>query len=68
MKISPAFLGFLRAIGVVVITSVLSYIGVAEHLAFLPSWVAALIAAGALALEHKIEDNSGKALFGAVRA
>lgn len=62
-----ALVGFARAIGVVVITAVLSYLGVADHLAFLPPWMAAIIAAGALALENGLEAGTGKALFGAVR-
>lgn len=64
--ISPAVLGFLRGLGVVLIMAGLSYLGVAEHLAFLPPWVAALVAMAALSAEHGIEGSTGKALFGAV--
>lgn len=62
-----ALIGFARAIGVVVLTSVLSYVGVVDHLAFLNPAIATIISALALALEHVVEASTGKALFGAVR-
>jgi hypothetical protein len=67
MKISPALLGFIRGISFAALTAVLSYVGVAEHLSFLNPAIASLIAALALAAEHAIADNTGKALFGAAR-
>lgn len=67
--ISPAWLGFLRAIGVAIVYAVLSYIGDASHLTPVVSdSVAGIIAALALALEHSIEGSTGKALFGSVRS
>lgn len=68
MNISKAlFLGFARGLGVVVLTAVLSYLGVVDHLAFLPPWMAAIVSAAALAAEAGMEAKTGKALFGAVR-
>jgi hypothetical protein len=65
MKISPAVLGFLRGLGLFLITSVLTYIGTADHLSFLNPVTAGLVASLALALEHAIEQKTGGALFGA---
>lgn len=65
---NPALLGFCRAIGVVVLSSVLAYIGDAAHLNGIVDGVLATIISGAaLALEHSIEQSSGNALFGAVK-
>lgn len=68
MHIAPGILGFIRAIGVVVITAVLSYIGVADNLSFLNPATATLIAGLALAIEHIIEARTGSALFGVAKA
>lgn len=66
---NPSTLGFIRAIGVVVLVSVLTYLGDASHLSGIASeGLATLIAALALAVEHAIENSSGNALFGAVRS
>jgi hypothetical protein len=67
MDTKYAFIGFVRGLGVVLLTAGLSYLGVAEHLNFLNPTVATLISAIALGLENAIESNTGKALFGAVR-
>lgn len=65
--ISPAVLGFLRALGTVALTAVLTYLGDATHLnGIVSGGIATLIAAIALGIEHNIESNSGKALFGSV--
>ncbi len=68
-SISPAVLGFIRAIGVVVLTAILAYLGDASHLTgvFTP-YIAAIISGLALALENSIEAKSGNALFGAVKS
>lgn len=63
-----AIIGFLRALGIVIITAVLSYLGSADHLSFLSPAVAALIAGLAGALEAVIQGQTGRALLGAVRA
>lgn len=68
MDIKYLLIGFARGLGVVVITAVLSYLGIADHLAFLPPWVAVMVAAAALATEHAIESKTGNALFGAIKA
>lgn len=66
---NPAILGLVRGLGVVVATAVLTYFGDAAHLNGIVSVsVAGIISSLALMLEHAIEDNTGKALFGAVRA
>lgn len=65
---NPKLLGFLRALGVVVLTSVLAYLGDAAHLApFVSTSVASLISAAALAWEHSIESKGNGALFGLSR-
>jgi len=66
---SPSTLGFIRAIGTVVLMSVLTYLGDSAHLNGIVSATAAtIISALALALEHSIESSTGNALFGAVRS
>lgn len=70
MKLNAAWIGFIKAIGVVVIMGVLSYVGDAAHLNGLVSpIIASLIAALAASLESHLKDESGntKALFGAVK-
>lgn len=65
---NPALLGALRGLGLVVLVAVLTYVGDASHLTFISNpWIEALIASAALALEHQIEDKTGKALFGAAK-
>lgn len=64
--ISPAFLGFLRGLGMFVLIAVLSYIGSADHLSFLNPTVASAIAGVALWVEHSLSP-SGTAVFGSVR-
>lgn len=64
---NPATLGFLRAIGTVVLMSVLTYLGDASHLnGILSATLATVISAFALAIEHSIAATTGTALFGAV--
>ncbi len=64
---SPAAIGFLRAVGVAALVAILAYLGDAAHLNGLVSDSVATIVAGlALALEHVIENKTGSALFGAV--
>lgn len=65
MNITPAQLGFIRALGVAIVLFVLSYIGDASHLNGLVSdSVATLIAGLALGVEHYIQAKTGSALFG----
>lgn len=62
-------IGFIKAIGVVVITAILSYLGNAAHLnGVLSPVLASLVAALAASLESHFKDASGntEALFGAV--
>lgn len=69
MNISPAFLGFLRALGVLVIVTVLGYVGDITNLSFLSNpFLEATIASIALAIEHGIQNKTGSALFGAVKS
>ncbi len=66
VTLSPAVLGFLRGIGVVVLAAVVTYLADATHLQGIVSApVAALIAAVALGLEQHVSSTTGKALFGA---
>lgn len=69
MSLTPAQLGFVRAIGSFLLLGVLTYIGDASHLNGVVSVSAAsLISAAALSLEHYLEAKNaeGKALFGSV--
>lgn len=62
-------LGFVRGLGMVILFAVLTYVGDASHLnSVVGVSMAALISSAALALEHAIENVTGNALFGAVRA
>jgi hypothetical protein len=63
-----ALIGFARALGVVILTAVLSYVGSADNLSFLNPATATLISGLALALEHVIEAKTGRALMGAVKS
>lgn len=68
MDTQYAFVGFLRTIGILLLVTFLSYIGVADNLTFLNPVSASLVAGLAMALEHLIESSTGRALFGAVKA
>lgn len=64
---SPVILGFIRAIGTVVLMAVLTYLGNQANLnGVVDTGLAAIISGIALAIEHSIEAKTGKALFGAV--
>ncbi len=68
MNLNPAWLGFLRAVGVTVLVAILSYLGDAAHLNGLVSdSLATIIAAVALGIEHNIESKGGGSLFGCVK-
>lgn len=68
MAITPAQLGFIRAFGTGILLFVLAYLGDASHLSGVVSdTIALIISALALSLEHQIESNSGKALFGSTK-
>lgn len=60
--------GLLRTLGVIALTSVVAYLGDTSHLTpFVSVSVATIVAGLAGILEHMIEENTGRALFGAVR-
>lgn len=60
-------LGFIRAIGVVILAAVVHYFtDQANLIPVMSEGVAAIVAALALAYEHSIENKGGGALFGAV--
>ena len=67
MDYKYAFIGFLRALGFVLLTTGLTFVGDTANLAWLPPQAALLISGIALAIEHAIEARSGKALFGAAK-
>lgn len=68
MQLSPAKLGALRALGVVVLMAVLTFFGNTANLnGVFSTSVAAIISMIALALEHSLEASTGNAMFGAVR-
>ncbi len=65
---SQTTLGLLRGIGVAALIGILGYLGDASHLNGVLSYgLASIVSALCLAMEHNIADNTGKALFGAVR-
>lgn len=66
---SPKIIGALRAVGVLLLVTLLGWIGDATNLTFLENpWLEGLIAAVALAIEHQIENKTGRAIFGAVKS
>ena len=67
MKISAGLLGFLRGLGVLLLTAALGYVGDVSHLSWLGLPWSAIIASGALAIEHWVEGGTGNALFGMVK-
>jgi hypothetical protein len=65
LKITSAWLGVIRGLGMVIALPLLTYLGDAAHLSSVASpIVASVIAIIALSLEHTIESETGKALFG----
>lgn len=62
---SPAWIGFLRGLGMVALTAVLSFVGDQANLAFLDPKIALLLSGIALTIEGVIEKSTGKQLFGA---
>lgn len=67
MSITPAQLGFIRALAVAFILFLLTYLGDVTHLNGILSASTATIVAGlAMSLEHYIESNTGNGLFGSV--
>lgn len=69
MSLTPAQLGFVRAIGYTLLTALLAFLANQANLTGIVGDSAALIIAGlAASLEHYIESQTGNALFGAVRS
>lgn len=69
MNLSPSIIGFIKALGVVVIASVASYLADAAHLTgVLNPVIATVVAALAASFESYLKANSGNttALFGTV--
>jgi hypothetical protein len=69
MKLNPAQLGLIRGLLYPILVLVLTYFASAEHLASLGvSATTATIIAGLLSsLDHFIEQENGKALFGTAK-
>lgn len=67
-KLSPQLISFIKAIGILMIFTLLTFLGDASHLNGIVSpAVAGLIAAIASWLETDIKQNTGNALFGAAK-
>lgn len=67
MILSPAQLGALRALGVVVLMAVLTWLGDTANLnGIVSTSVAAVISMIALGIEHTLASGTGTAMFGAV--
>lgn len=67
MKLTPAQLGALRGLGVIIVMAVLTWLGDASHLNGLVSaGTATLIAVFASSVEQHLSDGSATALFGTV--
>lgn len=65
---NPKLLGFLRAVGTVLLFSLVKWLESSANLnGFVSAGTAGLIASLALMAEHAIEAKTGTALFGAVR-
>lgn len=61
-------IGLLRVLGTIGILAVVQYLGDVSHLApFMSTSLSVIVAGIAGIIEHMIEDNTGKALFGAVK-
>lgn len=66
MNLSPATVAFLRGLGFVVLTAVLTFIGNQANIAFLGPQTSVIISGLAIWLEGVVEKNTGKPLFGMV--
>ena len=66
-NISPAFEGFLRGLGFVLLTALLAFIGNQTNIAFFGTY-ALPISGLALWLEGIVKGSTGNALFGAVKS
>lgn len=67
MTLTPAQLGALRGLAVIVLMAVLTWLGDASHLnGILSAGAASLIAILASSLEQHLASGTGTALFGAV--
>lgn len=68
MTMTPAFNGFIKGIGLVILTSVLAFVAnVGNTEPLLGIGAATLVAGIASALESHIRANTGKGLFGATK-
>jgi len=66
---SPALLGLLRALGVILLASIVHFFTNAANLdGVVGQSIAPIVAMIALAIEHSMESRSGNALFGLVRS
>jgi hypothetical protein len=65
---NQTMLGIVRGLGVALLTTTIAYFADPAHLTFLSASTGALISAMLLSLEHYIEGDTGRALFGAVRS
>ncbi len=63
---SPATIGFLRGLGMVVLTAILAFVGNQANLSFLSPQVALVVSGFALFAEGLVEKGTGNPLFGAV--
>ena len=61
-----ALIGFARGLGFAILWATLTYLGSAEHLAFLSPFWSMLISSAALAVEHGMSGQNA-AFFGAVK-
>ena len=69
MTLNAAQLGFVRALGTIILMSVLSYLGDSAHLSGVVTVGAAgIISSLALSFEHMVEATGKGALFGMVKS
>lgn len=61
---SPATIAFFRALGIVVLTAVLAFIGNQANISFLAPQYAVIISGLAVWLEGVVEGKTGNPLFG----
>lgn len=68
MKLTPAQLGAARALGAILLTTVLTWLANSANLTgVVPPMVSAIIAALAASAEAHVADSKSTAFFGAVR-
>lgn len=67
MTLTPAQNGFIKGVGLAVLSAVVAYVSDPSHLTFLSSGIALVVAGIASSFESHIKDQTGRGLMGAVK-